>query len=62
MEDKCSTLKGYQGMIWMYINSVRYGLTVGENNHKDKKTKTNKHKKQLSQMEKMPMRPKEMIV
>lgn len=47
-------MKGYLGMIWMYINSVKDWLTVGKKNAKDKKkTKKKKHahKKQLLQME-----------
>lgn len=31
MEEKCSTMKMYRGMIWMYINSVRDWLNVGKN-------------------------------
>lgn len=36
MEDKCLGMKGYLGMIWMHINSVRDWL-LGKKNAKNKK-------------------------
>lgn len=59
MEDKCSRMKGYLGMIWMYINSVRDWLTVGKKNAKDKNNNNNNNltRNNFYKWKRMPVRP-----